>query len=139
MHSPFVCLAPTSDELNTMSTRIGFQPSRFRAESSPRIVGALFDRLKPVNSQISFQLKNIKITFDFVSQVLLLPLQRKPCNRQKIDFVSIRRQHLLLIYSVTGWTIVYAECKCVCVCVCVCEKKIGLFCHFGPFWTIVPI
>ena len=34
---------------------------------------------------------------------ILLPLQRKPCNRAKINCVSICRRQFSLTYSVMGW------------------------------------
>ena len=55
---------------------------------------------------------------------IFLPLQRKPCNRQKINFVSICRRQFSLTYSVMGWKKkVWMSNVCVCVC-------LGLF---GPF------
>ena len=56
----------------------------------------------------------------FFSGWLLLPLQRKPCNREKINFVSICRRQFSLTYSVMGWEKkVWMSNVCVCVCVCV--------------------
>ena len=36
-------------------------------------------------------------------QGFLLPLQRKPCNRPKINFASIRRRQFSLTFLVIGW------------------------------------
>ena len=36
-------------------------------------------------------------------QVFLLHLQRKPCNRPKINFASIRRRQFSLTFLVMGW------------------------------------
>ena len=53
---------------------------------------------------------------------VLLPLQKKPWNRPKINFVSIRRRQFSLKYAVMGRgkKFVCQDYVCVCVCVCVC-------------------
>ena len=63
--------------------------------------------------------KILHIEYDsFKISPKLLPLQRNPCNRPKINFVRIRRGQFSLTYLVIEWEkLLNVECVRVCVCV----------------------
>ena len=85
-----------------------------------------------------YSAKKIKIPY-LENHHISLPLQRKPCNRPKINFVSICRRQFSLTYSVMEWKKKFG-CRmhaCVCVCVCVFPfvlRMIGL----KKNWAFLP-
>ena len=65
-------------------------------------------------------------TYIFDKRNFLLPLHRKPCNRPKINFVSILRRQFSLTCSLMGWEKKFGCRICVCVCVCMCVYVCGV-------------